>query len=123
MQNQSKSQPKIKPGKYSVQLTNSKTKQSKLGHGEFIELGFEIVEGRCIGQNIFDRIYRHPDNPQAKQVVSDRLAELIRATGVRKLNDTSELVGHHFKVTVGTGALGTLCFPRVSIRSTPFTHV
>jgi hypothetical protein len=76
---------------YLCSAVDSDVKQTKDGHGSFLEFKFEIIEGQYKGRTFFDRL--NLDNPNEKAVAIARatLSALCRAVGVLTPKDSCEL--------------------------------
>ena len=91
----------IPAGKYLVLIIDSKTKQTKNGAGEYLQLEFEIVDGPYKGRKVWERLtLKHP-NEQTVKIARGNLSAICRAVGVMKPNDSVEL--HNIPLTIVVG--------------------
>jgi len=91
----------IPAGKYLVLIVDSKTKQTKNGAGEYLQLEFEIVDGPYKGRKVWERLtLRHPNETTVK-IAKGNLSAICRAVGVMKPNDSVELHNIPLSIVVG----------------------
>lgn len=91
----------IPAGRYLAIIVDSKTKQTKNGAGEYLQLEFEIVDGPYKGRKVWERLtLKHPNETTVK-IARGTLSSICRATGVMKPNDSVELHGIPLTVVVG----------------------
>ena len=91
----------IPAGKYLALIVDSKTKQTKNGAGEYLQLEFEIVDGPYKGRKVWERLtLKHP-NEQTVKIARGNLSAICRAVGVMKPNDSVEL--HNIPLTIVVG--------------------
>jgi len=91
----------IPAGKYLVLIVDSKTKQTKNGAGEYLQLEFEIVDGPYKGRKVWERLtLKHPNETTVK-IAKGNLSAICRAVGVMKPNDSVEL--HNIPITIVVG--------------------
>lgn len=91
----------VPAGKYLAVIVDSRTKQTKNGAGEYLQLEFEIVDGPYKGRKVWERLtLRHPNETTVK-IAKANLSAICRAVGVMKPNDSVELHGIPLTVVVG----------------------
>jgi hypothetical protein len=91
----------IPAGKYLAVIVDSKTKQTKNGAGEYLQLEFEIVDGPYKGRKVWERLtLKHPNETTVK-IARGNLSSVCRATGVMQPRDSVELHGIPLTVVVG----------------------
>ena len=91
----------IPAGKYLVLIVDSKTKQTKNGAGEYLQLEFEIVDGPYKGRRVWERLtLKHPNETTVK-IAKGNLSAICRAVGVMKPNDSVELHNIPLSIVVG----------------------
>ncbi|MFO0873161.1 MAG: DUF669 domain-containing protein [Phycisphaerales bacterium] len=91
----------IPAGKYLAVIVDSKTKQTKNGAGEYLQLEFEIVDGPYKGRRVWERLtLKHP-NEQTVKIARGNLSAICRAVGVMKPNDSVELHNVPLSIVVG----------------------
>ena len=91
----------VPAGKYLAVIVDSRTKQTKNGAGEYLQLEFEIVDGPYKGRKVWERLtLRHPNETTVK-IARGNLSAICRAVGVMKPNDSAELHGIPLSIVVG----------------------
>jgi hypothetical protein len=91
----------VPAGKYLAVIVDSRTKQTKNGAGEYLQLEFEIVDGPYKGRKVWERLtLRHPNETTVK-IAKATLSAICRAVGVMKPSDSVELHGIPLTVVVG----------------------
>jgi hypothetical protein len=91
----------VPAGKYLAVIVDSRTKQTKNGAGEYLQLEFEIVDGPYKGRKVWERLtLRHPNETTVK-IAKANLSAICRAVGVMKPSDSVELHGIPLTVVVG----------------------
>lgn len=99
-------------GDYSLIVKKTEFKDTKQGNGIMLNFIYEVVEGEHLGSSIFDgMIYMHTpltDAPEdvaksakARKMGRERLAALVKACGLAKIEDSDELKDIIFKAKVG----------------------
>ncbi len=91
----------IPAGKYLALITESETKRTKAGAGQYLQFTFQIIEGEYKGRLVWARL--NLDNPNATTVKIARaeLSAICRATGVLAPKDSVELHNIPLIITVG----------------------
>ena len=91
----------IPAGKYLAVNVDSRTKQTKNGAGEYLQIEFEIVDGPYKGRKVWERLtLRHPNETTVK-IAKGNLSAICRAVGVMKPNDSVELHNIPLSIVVG----------------------
>jgi len=106
----------VPPGDYSAVIVQSEMRPNRAGTGEYLLLVFEIVEGEHAGRRVATRLnLKHP-NPKAVEIAGSKLAAILRAVGVARPHDTSELhdIPLSIRVTTETGMDGQASFNEVT---------
>lgn len=79
--------------KYPVQIVNSQMKATNDGHGSYLELELEIIEGPFAGRRVFDRLNLVNANPMTVEIAQKALSQICHAVGVLAVSDSEQL--HH----------------------------
>jgi len=92
----------IPPGDYTAIITDSESKQTKSGNGEYLQFAFQIVEGEHKGRVLWARL--NLDNPSetAVKIAKGELSAICRAVDVLTPNDPVELHNIPLVIKVGT---------------------
>jgi hypothetical protein len=87
-------------GKYPAVITDSEMKPTKSGNGHYLELTFQVIDGKYKGRLLWSRL--NLDNPsvQAVQIAQGQLSAICRAVGVMCPRDSIELHNLPLLVTV-----------------------
>ena len=72
----------VPPDNYSAVITDSCTKPTKSGNGEFLELIYQIIEGEYKGRRIWSRLNLNNPSPKAVELAYAELSSLCHAVGV-----------------------------------------
>lgn len=78
-------------GDYLCVIVHSGMKPTKSGNGSFLELEFEVIEGRYKGRKLWDRINLNNPNETAVKIARGTLSAICRAVGVLTPTDSCEL--------------------------------
>lgn len=89
----------IPAGDYPVIITESETKLTKDGSGQYLQLKLEIQDGEFRGRILFDRLNLWNNNAQAKEIAHRQLAQIAHAVGVLQVADSEQL---HYKPLIAT---------------------
>ena len=83
----------LPPGWYSASLTAAEVKQTKSGSGKYVRVEWTISGPTAQGRKVWSNYNTQNENPKAEEIGRQQFAELCRAIGVSKIDDTDELVG------------------------------
>lgn len=78
-------------GKYLGMAVASQIKPTKSGSGEYLEITFEVIDGRFKGRKVWERLNIRNSNKKAEEISQRQLSALCRAIGVLNLSDTDQL--------------------------------
>lgn len=81
----------IPAGDYPVIITDSETKLTKDGTGQYLQLKLEIQDGEFRGRILFDRLNLWNNNAQAKEIANRQLSQICHAIGVIQVADSQQL--------------------------------
>ena len=76
---------------YPVIITESETKLTKDGTGQYLQLKLEIQGGEYSGRVLFDRLNLWNNSAQAKEIAHRQLAQIAHAVGVLQVADSEQL--------------------------------
>tara|TARA_R110000868_G_scaffold92457_7_gene256644 strand:+ start:4443 stop:4901 length:459 start_codon:yes stop_codon:yes gene_type:complete len=88
----------LPPGEYPAIITDSVSKITKAGTGEYIELTIQIIDGVYSGRRVWDRLNIHNPNDKAQEIARGQLNALKQACGVALLKDSEQL--HNIPFTI-----------------------
>jgi hypothetical protein len=88
-------------GKYLCMAIASELKQTKSGTGEYLQITFEVIDGKGKGRKLFERLNIRNQNKTAEDIAQRQLSALCHAVGVIQLNDSEQL--HNIPVMVDVG--------------------
>jgi len=91
----------IPAGRYLAVIVDSKTKATKNGAGEYLELAFEIVDGPFKGRKVWERLTRKHPNELTVRIANGNLSAICRAVGIMQPRDSIEL--HNLPLTIVVG--------------------
>lgn len=86
-------------GDYNAIITESETKLTKDGSGQYLQLKLEVQNGEFAGRTLFDRLNLWNNNRQAQEIAQRALSQICHAVGVLQVNDSQEL---HNKPLIAT---------------------
>ena len=81
----------IPAGEYLAMITGSEMKTTKSGSGSYLELTFQVLEGKYQGRLLWSRLNLDNPNPIAVQMARAELSTICRAISVMAPNDSVEL--------------------------------
>lgn len=90
----------IPAGIYTAEITRSEVKDTRAGTGNYLSLGFKILEGQYAGRIVFHNINLKNPNDIAVQIGRKELAKLLQAIGRTGVQESSELHGIPMQIKV-----------------------
>ena len=87
-------------GKYTVEITNSTTKETKAKNGSYLELELTVLEGEFRGRKLWDRLCLKHVNQKTERIAQANLSAICHAVNVLQPKDSVDLHGLPFEVTV-----------------------
>ena len=90
--------------KYLASIVEAELKQTKAGTGSYINVKFEVMDGKFKGRWVFTMITFTNPNSVAQEIGRKQLNTLLQAIGYgvgQGIQDTSELTGHAVVIEVG----------------------
>ena len=91
----------VPAGRYIAVIVDSKTKATKNGAGEYLELAFEIVDGQFKGRKVWERLTIKHTNEMTVRIAKGNLSAVCRAVNVMQPRDSVEL--HNIPLTIVVG--------------------
>lgn len=88
-------------GKYHAVITESEMRDTKSGNGKYLQLTFEVIEGKYANRKIFERLNIINPNQQAKEIALSNLSSICHCAGVLHVKDSSELHNKPMIINVG----------------------
>lgn len=90
----------LPPGDYEVVCEQCELQDNKNQTGNFLYCRFTITSGNYKGRFLSERYtYQHP-SADAVRIGHEQLSRLCKAIGIERIDDTQQLVGKRFVVTV-----------------------
>ena len=87
-------------GDYTAIITESETKATKDGQGQYLQLKLQIQGGEFAGRVLFDRINLWNNNQQAQEIAQRALSAICHAVGILQVGDSQELHNRPLIATV-----------------------
>jgi hypothetical protein len=88
-------------GDYTVRVVESEAKATNANDGSGkLELKLEIIEGQYAGRLLFYNLNLFNKNPQSSEIAYRQLSALCHVTGVFAIQNSQQLHGIPFKVTI-----------------------
>ena len=87
-------------GDYPVIIEASEWKTTKKQDGQYLELVLQVIDGPAKGRKLWDRLNLSNPNPTAVDIAHQTLSAICHATGVMRVEDSSQLHNHPMLVKV-----------------------
>ena len=87
-------------GDYQAIITESETKATKDGQGQYLQLKLQIQGGEFAGRVLFDRLNLWNNNQQAQEIAQRALSAICHAVGILQVGDSQELHNRPLIATV-----------------------
>lgn len=87
-------------GDYTAIITESETKATKDGQGQYLQIKLQIQDGEFSGRILFDRLNLWNNNQQAREIAQRALSAICHAVGVLQVGDSQELHNRPLIATV-----------------------
>ena len=81
----------IPAGKYLAVVTESEMKPTKNGGGNYLQLTFQIIDGKYRNRNLWARLNLDNSSQTAVEIAKKELSAICRAVGVMAPKDSAEL--------------------------------
>lgn len=90
----------IPAGWYTASIKSADVKPTKDDTGQYINFGFSIQGPTNAGRMIFGIINIRNKNPEAERIGLQQFGDIIRAVGLKRVQDTDELMGQTLEIKV-----------------------
>lgn len=91
----------IPPGVYNVVIIDSAVRDTKAGNGKYLEVTYQIIEGREFGKTVKDRLNIIHPNPDVQRIALSQLKKICDAVGHKgQLKDSNQLHGKPMSIRV-----------------------
>ena len=91
----------VPPGIYNVVIVDSSIHETKAGNGKYLEITYQIIEGREVGQTVKDRINVVNPSETAQRIGLSQLKKICEAVGHKgQLKDSCQLHGKPMSIKV-----------------------
>lgn len=81
----------LPPGKYLGQIVASEMRATKDGHGQYLYLEVDILDGQYAGRKLFDRLNLVNANTDTVQIAQRTLSSICRAVGKMQVSNSEQL--------------------------------
>ena len=81
----------VPEGKYIAIITASEMKPTKNGSGQYLEIVFDIIDGKYTGRKVWARLNLENKNSTAVKIARGDLSAICRSVGVMLPRDSVEL--------------------------------
>jgi hypothetical protein len=78
-------------GDYPVIISESETRLTKDGSGQYLQIKLEVQGGEFAGRTLFDRLNLWNNNRQAQEIAQRTLSQICHAVGVLQVTDSQQL--------------------------------
>lgn len=100
-ENQSAGFEPLPVGKYDLIVVETDLKPNKKRTGDVLTLVYEVISGEFKKRKIYNRLnYNHPD-AETQKISRGELSRLVKAVGLRQINDSDELTNIPFVADIG----------------------
>jgi hypothetical protein len=90
----------IPAGWYTATMSGAEVKATKTGTGQYIAVKYTITGPSHQGRVIFGNLNIKNQSPKAEEIGRQQLREILEATGLSKVEDTDQLIGHNLQIKV-----------------------
>ena len=90
----------IPAGWYTASIKRADVKPTKDGTGQYVNFGFSIQGPTNSGRMIFGIINIRNKNPEAERIGLQQMGDIILAVGLKRVQDTDELLGQSLEIKV-----------------------
>jgi len=91
----------IPKGEYLAAAVSSEMKTTKSMTGQYLQLSFEILEGKFKGRRVFERLNIQNANKDAEEIAQRTLSALCHALGILQVDESEQL--HDIPVLISLG--------------------
>ncbi len=89
-------------GWYRAKITKAEVRATKDGTGQMIAVRYDIVGPTHQGRVIFGNINIRNKSSDAERIGREQLGSIMRAIGLKRLEDTDQLIGGELEIKVKT---------------------
>lgn len=90
----------IPPGWYNASITAAELKATKNGTGQYIAIRYDISGPTHQGRVVFGNVNIRNQSPKAEEIGRQQLGEIMRATGLPRVDDTDQLIGASLQIKI-----------------------
>jgi len=90
----------IPAGWYTATMSGAEVKATKTGTGQYIAVKYTITGPSHQGRVIFGNLNIKNQSPKAEEIGRQQLREILEATGLSKVEDTDQLIGHNLQIKI-----------------------
>lgn len=81
----------IPKGEYLAAAVSSEMKTTKSMTGQYLQLSFEILDGKFKGRRVFERLNIQNPNKDAEEIAQRTLSALCHALGILQVDESEQL--------------------------------
>ena len=85
-------------GWYSATISEAEIKQTKAGTGEYISVKYSITGPTHEGRGVYGNLNIKNPSPKAEEIGRQHLGEIMRATGLARIDNTDQLIGKSLSI-------------------------
>jgi len=89
-------------GWYTAKISKAEIAATKDGTGQYIKLRYDIMGPTHQGRAVFGNLNIRNKSSKAEEIGRQQLGEVMRAIGVKSLQDTDQLIGGTLSIKVAT---------------------
>jgi len=83
----------IPAGWYTAEIKSAELKDTKNGTGKYINIRWDVTGPEYAGRVVFDMINIRNASQKAEEIGRQQLGDLMRSSGIGRLQDTDQLIG------------------------------
>jgi len=88
----------LPPGWYSATIMAAELKATKSGTGQYVAIRYDISGPTHQGRVVFGNLNIRNQSPKAEEIGRQQLGEIMRATGIGRVDDTDQLIGNSLQI-------------------------
>lgn len=89
-------------GWYTATVADAEVRQTKAGTGSYISVRYAITGPTHQGRVVFGNLNVSNPNPKAEEIGRQQLGDLMRAIGLKTVQDSDQLIGGHCQIKLVT---------------------
>jgi hypothetical protein len=90
----------IPAGRYIASIEKVEIRDTKSGTGSYLNIQWKVTGPKYAGRVIFDTINHRNQSVKAQEIGLRQLSGLLAATGIKRLEDTDQLIGLSAEIKV-----------------------